>query len=1257
MASNAGRGVQRWCARSIALVVACVSIVACASPAGERRAATAPAALPWPTLQAGGATAAFGADGARVTIAGRVLTLRAVSIGRGDVRNELRGDVEARAEGGEVRTERSPGVVEWWRSLPTGLEHGITIAERPAGEGDLELVIALGGALRARSLAPDSVGLVDSEGTPVATYAELVVLDATGTRVPATMVADGGITIRVSDVDARYPLVIDPLLAHVQEGALIASDGEAGDRFGASVALSADGALALVGVSEDDTVAGTNVGSVRFFTRVGTVWTEGATLVAFDGATNDRFGYSVALSADGALALVGVRGDDTAGGTNAGTARVFSRVGTTWVEEATLAAFDGAQDDVFGGAVALSADGTYALIGATGDVTSGGFQTGSARVFLRSGTTWVEQATLLVSGGGDDDTLGCSVSLAADGSRALVGNFGDRTPMLQGGSARVFVRSGTTWTEEASLLPFDPDGGDYFGYSVALSADGSRAIVGVPYDDTAAVFHTGSARMFARVGATWTEEAMLLPADAAANDQFGWTVAISSDGSRAFVGSIDDSLSPRSGVGSVRVFLRSGTTWTEAGTMLAPDRANFDRMGGALAVSTDGMRVLAGAESDDTTGGADAGSARVFTLRDADPLGSACTSDASCLSGFCVDGVCCDTACGAGAADCQACTAVLSGGTTGTCTVYGAGATCRGAASACDAAEVCDGASTACPVDARASAGTVCRPQAGPCDVAETCTGGSFTCPADILRSASTTCRASAGICDVAEMCTGTAAACPPDGFLAPSSTCRPSAGICDVAETCSGSSAACPADAFLASSTVCRAQNGSCDVAELCTGAGAACPPDALSTAVCRVAAGGCDLPEVCDGVSRACPADTLAAPAAVCRPAAGPCDRDETCTGLSPTCPVDLLQPTSTVCRLERGPCDVPELCDGASVGCPPDALATPGALCRPSAGGCDTEDRCTGTTVECPIDAFSPPGTTCRAAVGTCDVAEACDGASAACPADVVLAAATSCRASLGSCDPAEACDGTSGACPADLRQPAGTRCGGEMGSCATVGTCDGIAASCTGGTPLAAGTVCLPAAPSSPCDADDVCDGVSDVCPPTFRPAGHVCGAATAEACDAPDECTGTSADCVPTFLSGVECRASRGACDPPEFCSGSTAACPPDATHPAATVCRASTDPSCDTAESCDGTAASCPADVTACAPIDGGTDHPDASGPPADDGAPVAATGCSCRASSAPPPLGALFALLALCAWRTACRMRRPPVGRRDGVWGNRTAR
>ena len=210
-----------------------------------------------------------------------------------------------------------------------------------------------------------------------------------------------------------------------------------------------------------------------------------AELTASDRAPGDQFGYSVALSALGTTALVGAwqRHSTT------GAAYVFRLRGRTWSQTAELTAPHGAPFDSFGISVALSALGTTALVGAPRH--SG---TGAAYVFRLRGRTWSQTAVLAASDGARGDSFGWAVALSAPGSTALVGAPGRHS--IAGG-AYVFRLRGRAWSQTAVLAASHAAPGDDFGISVGLSALGSTALAGAPgrqSDTGAAYVFTGRSR-------------------------------------------------------------------------------------------------------------------------------------------------------------------------------------------------------------------------------------------------------------------------------------------------------------------------------------------------------------------------------------------------------------------------------------------------------------------------------------------------------------------------------------------------------------------------------------------------------------------------------------------------------------------------------------------------------------------------------------------------------------------------------------------
>jgi hypothetical protein len=252
-----------------------------------------------------------------------------------------------------------------------------------------------------------------------------------------------------------------------------------------------------------------------------------------------------------------------------GTAYIFTRDGTDWIQQAALTASDPNIGKNFGKSVAI--DGDTAIIGAPHDTG----WIGAAYIFIRTGTTWTQQAKLTPDDGIGGDEFGFSVALSGDTAVIGASYAGDGWT----GQAYVFTRSGTTWTQQAELLASDGLPQDQFGWSVAVS--GNTAVVGSIYDDG----RTGSAYVYTRTGITWTEQQKLTASDAALEDAFGASVSI--DGNTTVVGAGWKN----SFIGAAYVYTRSGTTWTQQQKLLASDGANGDEFGMAVSISGDNIVV------------------------------------------------------------------------------------------------------------------------------------------------------------------------------------------------------------------------------------------------------------------------------------------------------------------------------------------------------------------------------------------------------------------------------------------------------------------------------------------------------------------------------------------------------------------------------------------------------------------------------------------------------------------------------------------
>ena len=542
----------------------------------------------------GGLSTVFGATGPVVRVAGSKLRLSLAGVGYGTNVSHI-GSSAPVAAGNQVSYGHA-GVTEWYRNGPAGLEQGFTLAHQPAGssaQGWLTVAIKASGPLIPAQQGSQVVFAGKSGGAILARYGGLTAVDAAGLSLPSRLVLHKGtMLLQVDDAGARYPLTIDPVL---QPGTKLNGAGEVGSgSVGSSVAISSDGTTAVVGGASDNA----GVGAVWVFTQSGGVWTQQGSKLTGTGETGaGGFGTSVALSADGTTALVGGPTDSS----GVGATWVFTQSGGGWTQQGSklLGAGEGNTNGGgrFGAAVALSSDGNTALIGGSRDFGSVS-NTGAAWVFTRSGSTWTQQGAKFTGTGGTAAFLlfGGSVALSADGNTALIGGAADGNGP---GAAWVFTRSGVTWTQQGSkLVPVIEGGSSHAGASVALSSDGNTALVG-GYGDGGS---TGAAWVYTRSGTTWTQGMTLYPNDETGSGLFGSSVALSSDGDIAVVGGPQDS----TGVGGAWMFQRyDDNTWFEQGSKVTPsDLTGNASFGSSVALSGDGSTSLIGGPNDNGGAGA-----------------------------------------------------------------------------------------------------------------------------------------------------------------------------------------------------------------------------------------------------------------------------------------------------------------------------------------------------------------------------------------------------------------------------------------------------------------------------------------------------------------------------------------------------------------------------------------------------------------------------------------------------------------------------
>jgi len=382
------------------------------------------------------------------------------------------------------------------------------------------------------------------------------------------------------------------VLAHIESAKLSASDANSGDSFGISVAI--DGNTVVVGSYQNDS-NGPDCGAAYVYELFGSQWLHLQKLTPSDGFPGDNFGRSVAI--EGNTIVVGSYNADN-NKPNTGAAYIFTRLGDVWTLSQKLTAPDSHTGDKFGGSVSISND--TIVIGAYGDNS----YTGSACVFLRTGDTWTFQQKLTASDAAQNDHFGYSV--AVDNNTIVIGAHNrDHSGYMDAGSAYVYRRQDSVWLEQSILHASDSGLGAHFGYSLAL--DGNLAVIGAYECDTNIAPRAGAAYVFAKVDADWVEQQKLFDANDPNNgEDFGWSVAVEKD--TILAGCTNDSPGGKQ-TGSVFEFTLVDSAWIQTGRLTAADSNAEDKFGSPVAVS--GRNIIIGAPYN-YNNGKSTGSAYVF---------------------------------------------------------------------------------------------------------------------------------------------------------------------------------------------------------------------------------------------------------------------------------------------------------------------------------------------------------------------------------------------------------------------------------------------------------------------------------------------------------------------------------------------------------------------------------------------------------------------------------------------------------------------
>ncbi len=397
---------------------------------------------------------------------------------------------------------------------------------------------------------------------------------------------------------ASYAMVAS---AQVSETKLVASDGNEDDRFG--WAVSAGGDRIVVGAQSDDQLAD-DAGAAYVYRRDGSAWIEEGKLTASGGSESDRFGLDAFIN--GERLIVGAAYEDLSiEKEDAGAAYVYWFDGAAWVEEARLTASDSEKDDQFGSTVAIR--DSVAVVGSTWDDN----YTGGVYVYRYDGTAWSETAKLTASDGSEGQRFGGRVHLGED--QLIVGARFDGDLGAGAGAAYVFHYDGSAWIEEAKLVADDGAPRDLFGSDVAM--DESVAVIGASGSISGIGVGAGAAYIFRHNGSSWIQEAKLLPSDTAPAMVFGNTVAI--EGDRVVIGAAADD-DGATNAGSAYVFQYDSANWSQETKLTASDRSLGDAFASSVALDDDW--VIVGAPNVDRDVEAGVGAVYLYELPPLNPL-------------------------------------------------------------------------------------------------------------------------------------------------------------------------------------------------------------------------------------------------------------------------------------------------------------------------------------------------------------------------------------------------------------------------------------------------------------------------------------------------------------------------------------------------------------------------------------------------------------------------------------------------------------
>jgi hypothetical protein len=378
---------------------------------------------------------------------------------------------------------------------------------------------------------------------------------------------------------------LSPAYAFTQQAILKTPDG---DGFGGAVSMTADGRTIAVGAPLEPDASGNRLGAVHVYTRSGDAWMETAELGPENTTNYGSFGCSTAISDDGSTLVVGALGTSTDSVLIHGAVFIYARDGDQWNYVQKITPTGNIYGFLFGAAVTINGDGRVIAVGAKYE---GG---GTVYVYEKGDDAWGLAARFQAVDTQPNDRFGEVLAMDDAGTTLVIGapDTWANPPELGRGAAYFYTNQGAGWVQAAKVSPTAETAGLKLGNAVAISGNGSTALISGTWRDFAKSDRR-DVLVYSRSEGAWSQSCSLSLSSEQKVPGFGETLALNADGTRALVTSTLATVAGREAQGGAFVFDRSPTGWTPVSWFTPDDGRDHAAFGYAASIANETVVVSA----------------------------------------------------------------------------------------------------------------------------------------------------------------------------------------------------------------------------------------------------------------------------------------------------------------------------------------------------------------------------------------------------------------------------------------------------------------------------------------------------------------------------------------------------------------------------------------------------------------------------------------------------------------------------------------